>query len=175
MLKTGLVYRVISPSGRCYIGLTTTGLACRKRKHLRKAAKTTENTPFLNALRKYGPDLQWEILISGVPLASLGAVERKAIELYRGIEDGYNVRVGGVGGGGLSGNPESRARQIAAIAASGKSRAGKGTRGPTPDSVKALIAKNNAWYWTPERRAAVSEGVRLLRAQRFWGRRTIDV
>ena len=169
MSQTGIVYIATSPSGKSYVGMTTTGLPTRKRKHARKAQKTADNTPFLNALRKYGDEIRWDTLISGVPVRLLGAVERRAIEVYNVVAAGYNVREGGTGGGGLSADTAARERQIAALVRSNRARAGKGTRGPLSAEHKQLILKNRAWYFDdPEYRKRVSERTKQLRATRFW-------
>jgi len=167
MPRTGLVYLVTSPSGRRYVGLTVCTLRERKRKHIRAAA-SGRKSPFMDALRRFGEQMCWEILIEGVPEHVIGKVEQKAILIFGTKTDGYNLRDGGRGGGGLSTKPEVRTRQIGALVASSKARRGKGTRGPTKDETRKLIAKNNAWYWTDEKRREVGERMRALRAVRFW-------
>ena len=47
------VYRITSPSGKCYIGITKNTLKKRIEGHLRRANRG-DNHPFYNAIRKYG-------------------------------------------------------------------------------------------------------------------------
>jgi group I intron endonuclease len=48
------IYKIISPSGKFYIGLTKSKVSERWRQHKKKAAKAESNHPFYNAIRKYG-------------------------------------------------------------------------------------------------------------------------
>ena len=51
-----VIYKLISPSGRYYIGLTKKGSKERWRQHVKKALKTNKRHPLLDSIRKYGPD-----------------------------------------------------------------------------------------------------------------------
>ena len=50
------IYRIASPSGKCYIGLTKQPVRERWRQHKRRAVAEHRNHPFYNAIRKYGPE-----------------------------------------------------------------------------------------------------------------------
>jgi len=50
------IYRLTSPSGKSYIGLTNMGSADRWRKHILRAFNEKRNHPLYNAIRKYGED-----------------------------------------------------------------------------------------------------------------------
>jgi group I intron endonuclease len=50
------IYRLTSPSGRCYLGLTKSSLKTRWQQHRAKALKTAINHPLYNAIRKYGAE-----------------------------------------------------------------------------------------------------------------------
>lgn len=50
------IYKLTSPSGRFYIGLTKTTVKERWRQHVSKALKTDYNHPLYNAIRKYGAE-----------------------------------------------------------------------------------------------------------------------
>ena len=50
------IYKITSPSGRYYIGLTKSPLRERWRQHRNRAFHENRNHPFYNAIRKYGPD-----------------------------------------------------------------------------------------------------------------------
>jgi hypothetical protein len=51
-----LIYRITSPSGKSYIGLTKGTLRERWRQHVKKAGASPINHPFYNAIRKYGKE-----------------------------------------------------------------------------------------------------------------------
>ena len=57
-----LVYKISSPSGKCYIGKTTKGLEKRRYQHVYCAINKNTNTPLSRAIRKYGDLLKWEVL-----------------------------------------------------------------------------------------------------------------
>ena len=48
------IYRLTSPSGKCYVGQTKMAVSARWQKHRRRAETETRNHPLYNALRKYG-------------------------------------------------------------------------------------------------------------------------
>lgn len=50
------IYKITSPSGRAYIGLTKNSIKERWRQHAKRAVTDKPNHPFYNAIRKYGPD-----------------------------------------------------------------------------------------------------------------------
>lgn len=52
--KTYEIYRLTSPSGKSYIGLTSMGTEERWKKHVWRAQKEKRNHPLYNAIRKYG-------------------------------------------------------------------------------------------------------------------------
>jgi predicted GIY-YIG superfamily endonuclease len=48
------IYKITSPSGRSYIGLTKTPVKERWAQHVKRAKTDGKNHPFYNAIRKYG-------------------------------------------------------------------------------------------------------------------------
>ena len=77
-MKTGMIYRTTSPSGKVYIGQTTKQLSERKSKHFNAAFNinhTGYNGKFYNAIRKYKDDLIWETLYNDVPIVNLNSLE----------------------------------------------------------------------------------------------------
>ena len=51
-----IIYRLTSPSGKCYFGLSKNSLKTRWYQHVHRAKTTTRNHPLLNAIRKWGKD-----------------------------------------------------------------------------------------------------------------------
>lgn len=89
----GIVYRATAPSGKQYIGQTTTTLAERKRHGY------GSNQPFTRAIAKYGAAIEWEVLAVCYSQLSLDAAEIRHITEAKaaGIVL-YNIREGGRGG-----------------------------------------------------------------------------
>ena len=92
----GLVYKVISPSGKIYVGQTKRSLEARKQEHM-LAAATGDNNKFHKAIRKYGELLIWEI-VTECSESQLDIVETSTIKEYKSNICGYNLTSGGDGG-----------------------------------------------------------------------------
>ena len=96
MKRTGIIYKVISPSGKVYIGKTVMGLANRKYYHIRSATKLMIDTKFCRAIRKYGAELVWEIIYDGIPYSEIDNLEIQIISKYNSYKVGYNSTKGGM-------------------------------------------------------------------------------
>ena len=106
MKRTGIIYKVTSPSYKVYIGQTIKTLVDRKKYHFLYVKRNPRcNAKFANALKKYGNKLKWKILYSGVPPTLLNSMEMLIISLYNSYECGYN---GTLGGGGSIGRKVSK-------------------------------------------------------------------
>lgn len=86
-----LVYRITSPSGKCYIGQT-----CWWTQRMWKHRAGKSKCPGLNAaVKKYG----WEAMTKEVlwegPEEELNAAEARMIEMYDSVNSGYNCMPGG--------------------------------------------------------------------------------
>ena len=126
-MKTGIVYKATSPSGKCYIGKTIYSLKKRIWQH-----NNHKKCPaFSNALVKYGKDaFTWEVLHTA-PEQCLFALEMIEIARHNCVSpNGYNLTYGGEGG---RHSPETRAKL---------SRINKGK--VIPPEVRAKISKSNA-------------------------------
>ena len=52
-----IVYKITSPSGKSYIGITTKGINHRLKQHISNAINNRGKSPFIeNAIRKYGSE-----------------------------------------------------------------------------------------------------------------------
>lgn len=92
MTNTASLYRLTSPSGRQYIGVTTKPLSYRMKEHYHF------NTAVGRALRKYGESIRGEVLAIG-PEEYIYDLENKAISAFGTMAPaGYNLREGGLGG-----------------------------------------------------------------------------
>ena len=92
-----LIYKATSPSGKSYIGLTSQQLQGRAHQHYTHA-KSSDRFPFYKALRKYGKQIVWEVLESGLSsLEVAGDRERHFISQYQSnvAGKGYNCTEGG--------------------------------------------------------------------------------
>lgn len=94
----GIIYKVIFPNGKCYIGQTTRGLSNRKKEHIKNKK---ENVVFHNAIHKYGEsNISWEIIDIGNSIEELNEKEIYWIEFYKSYvhrdkSNGYNMTLGG--------------------------------------------------------------------------------
>ena len=88
------IYRVTSPSGKMYVGLTKTTIWQRWRGHV-KRARTGLNHPFYNAIRKYGEQaFTVEHIASTLGKTAAAALEMKCIaDIPEGKK--YNISPGG--------------------------------------------------------------------------------
>lgn len=95
----GIIYRLISPCGKSYIGQTRQILANRMRYHKNNAKKENPSCPHLAAaINKYGFDnFKIEVLVE-CEWDMLDYYEVKFINLFDSIENGYNLAIGGQGG-----------------------------------------------------------------------------
>lgn len=95
MLNVGIIYRVVSPSGKSYIGQTTRTLRQRKNQHYRDAFKEKSNSKFSSAIRKYKDSLKWEILEESISKNLLNEKEREYVAKFDSYFNGYNCTPGG--------------------------------------------------------------------------------
>lgn len=108
MIINGIIYKVVSPSGKIYIGKTIQSLNCRKLSHMSDAFCKKMNTKFCNAIRKYKNKLKWEILFKNLSKEELYWYEVWLILFYNSYKKGYNSTVGGEGTVGLKHTSESK-------------------------------------------------------------------
>ena len=85
-------------NGKMYIGITNSA----ERRWGANGEQYRGCTHFYNAVQKYG----WEgfehiVLISGIPLSVATLMEAELIQKYNTLENGYNIKSGGYGGGAL--------------------------------------------------------------------------
>lgn len=96
-MNVGIIYKVVSLSGKVYVGQTILSLKRRKQSHVSKAfnkASKVFDLKFSRAIRKYGDSLRWETLCE-VPYDKLDVLERLYIEQFNSYEKGYNSTLGG--------------------------------------------------------------------------------
>ncbi len=103
MERKHTIYLLRSPSGRCYIGQTSTSTNRRWRSHVQRARKGGKH-PLHSAIRRYG-DEAFEVvtLQEGLDTTEVDAAESAAIEDYKALTHGYNLSPGGGIGDSLTG------------------------------------------------------------------------
>jgi group I intron endonuclease len=90
-----LVYRIISPSGKSYIGITKRTFVVRWKQHC-KDARTKPHVKFHYAIRKYGEDAFVHEILEEVETRELASVlEKFYIEKFDSFINGYNMTTGG--------------------------------------------------------------------------------
>lgn len=89
------IYKITSPSGRSYIGLTKSKIEERWRQHKKRAFSIKENHPFYNAIRKYGPE---NFTLERIDTAE-NKEEAQRLEILHiqehGLSSLYNISPGG--------------------------------------------------------------------------------
>lgn len=92
------VYKATSPSGKCYIGITS-DLNRRKRDHIYKAFDTNSyksNYRFKKAINKYGSDnISWQIIDNAKDYDTARELERRYVLHFNSHSNGYNMTSGG--------------------------------------------------------------------------------
>lgn len=92
-----IVYLAQSPSGRVYVGITSTTLQTRQRYHKHDATKDTKRS-ICRAIKKYGMEaLSWHILREVETREEACMWEKYYIKLLGANIDGYNCTSGGEG------------------------------------------------------------------------------
>lgn len=100
---------------KVYVGYTKHSLEKRWKQHCSRAKKQI-NTPFYNAIRKYGENV-WEKSII-YECNSISEVKQKEIELileHNSYKNGYNATTGGDGNQGIKMSPESNYKRSIAL------------------------------------------------------------
>ena len=94
-----LIYKAISPSGKIYVGMTSQALKRRVQRHYGRArSRRYLRSHFQYALLKYGKQMVWEVLESGIlDLQTAQGREKHYISLLQTTDHqkGYNCSKGG--------------------------------------------------------------------------------
>lgn len=94
-----VIYKVISPSNKIYIGLTKDFIK-RKKSHKNDAfnkKSNSYNNAIKLAIRKHGDDLKWEIIDIAKNYETAHELERRYILQFNSYNAGYNMTPGGEG------------------------------------------------------------------------------
>lgn len=107
----GCLYKLTSPSGKSYIGITNKTFEKRWLKHIEQAKQNREGALY-NAIRKYGHEnFTKEILKESEIWTDLCKLEQEKIkEMNTMYPNGYNLTIGGEGVQGRFVSEESRIR-----------------------------------------------------------------
>jgi hypothetical protein len=142
-MKTGIIYRYTTPSGKVYIGQTVNEVT-RKSAHKRKSESGELDTHFARAIRKYGwENIEYSILIKLKPTDDitklkniLNKLETAYIKYFESDkrDKGYNLNKGG-GGSSLGKSTPEEVKEKISIALTGRSK------GPISDEIKAKMSK----------------------------------
>ncbi len=91
--RTGLIYKITSPSGKSYIGQT---ISLYKRKYRYRKFQCQTQTHLYNSLIKYGFENHiFEILEDNIEIEKLNEKETYYIEKYDTFNNGMNMTTGG--------------------------------------------------------------------------------
>jgi len=141
-----IIYRLTSPSGRQYVGLTSQALKERWRQHCMKASSGYKH-PLAAAIRKYGKDsFTVEIIAVCDSFESACVAEVEAILV---LENRYNISPGGEADGRIGNvcfkelleDPEWRAEYVKKLSAGLKA----GGKHNTPKRLETMKMRLTAW------------------------------
>lgn len=137
------IYKITSPSGRSYVGLTSVKPDRRWQEH-RSRSETKINHPFYNAIRKYSAEnFQLTVLIEGLTKNQAQSEEKRFIAME---VNPYNVSKGGEADGSAGGrifwdrmnaNPEAKKQHLKKLSDVKKKN--------DWTDYNALAVKNKAW------------------------------
>lgn len=107
--KKFCVYKHTSPSGKCYIGITTYSV-----KRRWKNGKGYPNNPyFTGAIKKYGwKNITHEILYTNISEIEAKTIEKNLIRYYKNNGLSYNITDGGDGHLGCSWIPSEETKKL---------------------------------------------------------------
>jgi len=110
MERTYIVYCAQSPSGKVYVGCTSTGLAERQRLH-KLAAARFPHYKFYRAIKRYGfESFTWRVVEECPTHESMLEAEIRLIAELDSVRSGYNITTGGQGAAGRRNTPEQSAQ-----------------------------------------------------------------
>lgn len=95
-MNTYILYKVISPSNKIYVGITKETISSRISKHKYVAKKG--KTKFSKAINKYGiNNLIWMVCRENLTKEEAIKLEKQYIKFYNSFKNGYNSTLGGEG------------------------------------------------------------------------------
>lgn len=110
MKNNYIIYRVLFPNKKTYIGLTSVGLSKRKANHYYEV-RMGSSLLFHKALRKYKGQEIWEILHEDIEFDKIAELEMIEIAKHNSTIDGYNLTYGGEGVRAVIVSKETRLKQ----------------------------------------------------------------
>jgi len=117
LVKKYIIYLIQNKiNNKIYIGYTSKSLETRWKQHYNRAIKTSNNTPFYNAIRKYGKDC-WEkkVIFECNEVVFVKQKEVEFISEYKSYFNGYNATLGGDGNNGITMSKESNIKRSLAL------------------------------------------------------------
>lgn len=168
--KVYKIYKMTSPSGKCYIGYTKNTIKERFRQHVNCWKNSTEskrkiNSKLYHAFNKYNPD-KWTIeeIVNTKEYEEVCIMEDYFINIFDSIENGYNIIRGGHGGKGKKLTEEHKkklsiARKIYYKTERGKNHLQKISEKMKNPNKKLYVKKYNT---DEERKKAKSEKTKKM-------------
>lgn len=99
-----IIYKLTSPSGKCYIGQTKNKLEVRLKQHIQAMKRYKKNPEIKNTSRKlyegmikYDISLWTKEILCEVSSDDINDKEIYYIELFNSVDNGYNISRGGLG------------------------------------------------------------------------------
>lgn len=109
-------YTVYLITNKVYVGYTKHSIEKRWNQHCKKAMKEILNTPFYNAIRKYGIDVWRSSILETCESAEKAkSQEIHYIQQFNSYKEGYNATLGGDGNNGIVMSEESNKKRSEAL------------------------------------------------------------
>jgi group I intron endonuclease len=151
------IYRIVGPTGKCYIGQTRLPLVVRWRTHVSRAFSSAKNQckHLANAIRKYGKD---SFIIESLSVVDTkeraNDLEKLLIQKFnlRDPKVGYNITAGGDGSLGIRGHKlsEEHKKKLSLAKIGHKIHLG---RKHTAEARANMSAAHIGYVHTPEQKA----------------------
>lgn len=159
--KRYAIYRLTSPSGGCYVGMTAQSVSVRWGQHTRRAAAGV-NHPLYNAIRKYGAD-SFTVECLEV-LDGINEAEAAEIRHIADLEKSYNISEGGLYNGASGAKRLAELRKDPEWDAAYRARLSEGTKRSEAHASHAKMLADLALEWRKANpKAAYKSSLRALR------------
>jgi group I intron endonuclease len=146
--KLYCIYKLISPSGKVYIGQTCN---LKKRINKYKQLQCKQQQKIYKAILKYSwESFKIEIIVENLTKENIDSEEIKQIQIHNSVKEGYNISHGGGGILGMERTPETRkkmseSRKGIVYSEETKKRISQGKMGSIPwnKGIKSKLEPSN--------------------------------
>jgi group I intron endonuclease len=169
-MELEVIYKIVSPNGKVYIGRTK-NFNGRMAEHKHNAKTNKSKYALYKAINKYGWDNMIKEIICEVEASESQKIEEEFIKIYNSVNTGYNNTYAGFGGNVFKDNPEllEKLRKTLSERFSGKNNSMFGKMHSTEAKEKQKLKAKGRFTleWFIDRNGK-EEGERLYEERREW-------